>query len=114
MKEEAAGLYDHTDEPSEAEPTKETPPSPKIFCGEKKLLHMLEDTVQPSVTTEFANDKRAQREVEKYVADEETIDCYSSPLEWWARSHMRYHTLSQLAKKFLPCTSHLHTFRTII
>ena len=89
MKKEAAGLFDRTDEPSEAETTEETPPSPKIFCGEKKLLHMLEDTVQPSVTTEFTNDERARREAEKYVADEETIDCYSSPLEWWARSHMR-------------------------
>ena len=62
MKKEAAGLFDRTDEPSEAETTEETPPSPKIFCGEKKLLHMLEDTVQPSVTTEFTNDERARRE----------------------------------------------------
>ena len=83
------------------------------FRGERKLLHILEDVVQPHVEQEgdsVTDDcDKARREVARYTGDEDLGDTWTDhgPLEWWGRSCNRYPRLAQLASKYLavPATS---------
>ena len=106
LQEEAAILPDTEDQD---EPT---PPQPKVSRGKKKLLHLLEDIIQPSSgeisAPEISASEKAKREIARYVADEEVVDWEDcSLLEWWERSKHRYPHLAKLAMKYLsiPATS---------
>ena len=77
------------------------------FCGERKLLHILEDIIQPRTEQEgdtdvIGNDDhdRTRKEVARYTGDDDLIDSWNDhgPLEWWwAKSSNRYPCLAQLA-----------------
>ena len=104
LQEEAAILPDTEDQD---EPT---PPQPKVSRGEKKLLHLLADIIQPSSgeisAPEISASEKAKREIARYVADEEVVDWEDcSLLEWWERSKHRYPHLAKLAMKYLSATS---------
>ena len=98
-------------------PQTETTTSSRLtFRGEKKLLHILEDVVQPQASSTDASDvpdddEKARREVAQYSADVLNLEGDEwdnlNPLQWWASSMMRYPRLSQLATKYLapPATS---------
>jgi len=90
--------------------------SGSAFRGERKLLHILEDVVQPQAsgtdTRELDDDnEKVRREVVQYSADVVNLEGDSwdnlNPLQWWAASMIRYPRLSQLATKYLspPATS---------
>lgn len=90
--------------------------SRSIFHGERKLLHILEDVVQPQASSTDTSDipddyEKARREVAQYSADVLNLEGDEwdnlNPLQWCASSMMRYPCLSQLATKYLapPATS---------
>ena len=67
------------------------------FRGERKLLHILEDVVQPHIEQEgdsVTDDcDKARREVARYTGDEDYLgDSWTDhgPLEWWGRSCNQY------------------------
>ena len=74
------------------------------FCGERKLLHILEDVVQPHVEQEgdtVGNDDgdKARGEVSRYMGDKNLGASWTDhgSLYWWARSCDLYPCLAQLA-----------------
>ena len=84
--------------------------SRSTFRGERKLLHTLEDVVQPQAISKDPsdvpeNDEKARREVALYGTDVHNLEGDKwdnlNPLQWWASSVMRYPRLSQLATKYL-------------
>ena len=90
--------------------------SKSTFRGERKLLHILEDVVQPQASSKDPsdvpdNDEKARREVALYGTDVHNLEGDEwdnlNPLQWWTNSAMRYPRLSQLATKYLapPATS---------
>ena len=59
--------------------TETTTSSRSTFCGERKLLHILEDIIQPqSSSTDAAegddDNEKARREVAQYTADVITLE----------------------------------------
>ena len=90
--------------------TETTTSSRPMFRGERKLLHILEDIVQPQASSTDATEgdddnEKARKEVAQYTADVITLEGDSwdnlNPLQWWAGSMMHYPRLSQLATKYL-------------
>ena len=75
-------------------------PPAKRFCGEHKLLELLNDVVNPTQESHetVSAPQKAKAELSRYVGEESTG---KNPLLWWSENTLRYPKLHQLVHRYL-------------